>query len=326
MPLNWAQTFVVTRSPIIQAAAQKPDQFKPVGVSYIPVPGGWRASGSRREQLSLSPPGLVSLLGSSTTHTLGHQMSAWTESQEKCNGWGWSHCIFTFHSVVFGFFFCAGFLLLKGRILPVPGTAVPEAAQWVLYCQHSVCCSSWARYGREKSHKRHPVSYLENKESLLNTKRGCRHTLGCPKASSRSLQRNHRWARWVTALLVGQLTYPLWQSIPSAARSREGREESSRTETVTIWICPWVYFRFHRTRPWLQSQTQKISPKACVIVLIIFLFVECFLEAVTLQVLASKWFIVLCILLFIAKYLLLANLFCGSCTDRNVWLWFFLAW
>lgn len=41
-----------------------------------------------------------------------------------------------------GLFFFNGFLLWKGRLLLLSGTAVLKATQLVLYCQDSMCCSS----------------------------------------------------------------------------------------------------------------------------------------------------------------------------------------
>lgn len=67
-------------------------------------------------------------------------------------------------------FIFAGFLLWKVGIFPVPSTAAPGAMQLVLYCQDSMHCSSRARYGSEESHKRHPWSYLKNKESLYKAR------------------------------------------------------------------------------------------------------------------------------------------------------------
>lgn len=43
----------------------------------------------------------------------------------------------------------------------------------------------------------------------------------------------------------------------SAAVSREGRQESRRTETVTGSICPWVYLQIFKTSPWLQTETKR---------------------------------------------------------------------
>lgn len=43
----------------------------------------------------------------------------------------------------------------------------------------------------------------------------------------------------------------------SAAVSGEGRQESRLTETITVWICPWVCFQFYKAQPWVQSKTEK---------------------------------------------------------------------
>lgn len=117
-----------------------------------------------------------------------------------------------------GFF--AGFLFWKGRIFPFPSTAVPEA-MCVLPGLHALPFMSqvW-QWGATQT------SWLElYKEQGEPLQSKAADTLGLPEASSQCQQRNHRWTCCITALLVGWLMYPLWQSIPSAQQwaGRAGR-------------------------------------------------------------------------------------------------------
>lgn len=149
--------------------------------------------------------------------------------------------------------------------------------------------------------------YKEQGESLQSK---ATDTLGFPEASSQCQQRNHRWTCCITALLVGWLMDPLWQSIPSAqqwagrAGGRAGVRKLSQAESALEFIC-----KSSEQVPGCKLRPRGISLKACVIVLIILLLVKCALEAVPLQMRASKWFIMLCTLLFIAEYILLGNPF-----------------
>lgn len=179
--------------------------------------------------------------------------------------------------------------------------------QLVLKCQDSTHCSSGARYGSEESHKRHPWNYLKNKESL--SKQGC--WLSWLSWGEQSMPAEAPQMEALHNSLAGRLVdVSLVTEHPfSTAVGREGRREGRRMETVTSSICPWVYLHIFKQLPACKLRPSEISLKARVIVLIILLLVKCSLEAVLLQMLASKWFIMLCILLFIAECLLLGNPF-----------------
>lgn len=88
--------------------------------------------------------------------------------------------------------------------------------------------------------------FKEQGESLQSK---AAHTLGFPEASSQCQQMDtlhNSLAGWlVDVSLVTEHPF-------SATVSREGRQE-----TVTSWICPWVYLHIFKTSPWLQTETKR---------------------------------------------------------------------
>lgn len=146
-------------------------------------------------------------------------------------------------------------------------------------------------------------------------------TLGFPKASSQCQQRNHRWTRCITALLVGWLMYRLWQSIPSAqqwagrAGRRAGVWKLSQAESALEFI--------FKTSPWLQTETKRNQSESMCYCFNNTFACEMFFGA---GVITDARFKVIYHALHIAVYSWISFVrksISGSCTDTNMWLWFF---